>query len=77
MKSDLVGVDIGPKTVKLFENELSKAKPIVSIIVLKELFTCKKLDNMPITRETKINDNVINNNFIELNKPNNFLINNY
>jgi 3-phosphoglycerate kinase len=29
MKSDLVGVDIGPKTVKLFENELSKAKTIV------------------------------------------------
>jgi len=29
MKSDLVGVDIGQKTVKLFKNELSKAKTIV------------------------------------------------
>ncbi|MGC8574940.1 MAG: phosphoglycerate kinase [Caldisericum sp.] len=29
MKNDLIGVDIGPKTIKLFENELAKAKTIV------------------------------------------------
>lgn len=29
IRNDHVGVDIGPKTVKLFENELSKAKTIV------------------------------------------------
>jgi len=29
MKSDLIGVDIGPKTVKLFENELKDAKTVV------------------------------------------------